>query len=918
MRWIDFKHKINKFPVAIGVITPIVIIILSNFFTQFELKTLDWRFKLRGKIKPAEEVVIIKIDDATIKKLGWPITRNYYALLVDFLSRANAKVIGIDVVFADADWTNQGYDVLLSEVIKLATNTTTCLAAGFTLNTNKKGYYDAIDATFPVNTLLHSNAKLGHINMLPDIDGIRRKVPLLISYNDNFYPFLGLQMAMSAMNISIDKIKIKNNYLYLGNCKIPVNDKLEMIVNYAGSGDDFEQYSFLDITRFVKFDGTNLPEIQSEAFKDKIILIGVTAKGIPEICPTPISTTYPAFEIHANVASNILQNKFITKVATIYNWILVILIGSIMGLLFVIWQASLYKHIILWTISLIAIIVINYILFKQGIWIDMVSPVLTIVSTGIALTGYDRRDKIRMLQILQFTSFFQNRYIQELKRRVILLIQEKEQIEKERIKTLEMLDKEISERQKIINQMQNTLGSINKEAEKREKILNEIKNLSAHISKIQTQKAKDNEYYEDKLREKDHKIKELEEIIKSRKKKLIINFRLLHVDIIVDEYKTNISASSNRREYQLLKYIIKEKLHLGAYIHWIWGYPLFDWGSKPVENPSTDFSKVVSVLNKKFKIKILGRVSEGGYPILLENYELESNLFPNNLEQGNIDEICNLLQIDIENQQGWKLLAKMQEKSDLKQQQKGKLLKNINDEIKRYKNSIDIIKERHANIIDIDDSLAQKAFWEIEDKLEKLTKLRDEVYKLFDIKDQPEQSKDDSHLLAKIQQWIQTLKNMMDKSAMSDKEKEEYFYKELEREKEIDDFISSIIKKIGNSDEIKQYLSELIYVIYKIFIERAKPEKWETINNLKGYLYKSLKFALIDMKGIENYKITDDPGGWTKETKLRYYREYKKMYSKLMDELQRLPSKQELCEQLGWSEQVYEKVFLLAQFIEKN
>src|SRR4051812_16454033 len=55
---------------------------LALFTQRLEWATQDARFKLRGKRKPTDQVVIIAIDDASLKELHqWPWPRSIHARL---------------------------------------------------------------------------------------------------------------------------------------------------------------------------------------------------------------------------------------------------------------------------------------------------------------------------------------------------------------------------------------------------------------------------------------------------------------------------------------------------------------------------------------------------------------------------------------------------------------------------------------------------------------------------------------------------------------------------------------------------------------------------------------------------------------------------------------------------------------------
>lgn len=73
-----------------------------QLFEIFELKLLDMRFKIRGIRPPADEVVIVAIDDTSIEHFGrWPWPRAVHSELIDLLKADRAKAIGLDILFSE-------------------------------------------------------------------------------------------------------------------------------------------------------------------------------------------------------------------------------------------------------------------------------------------------------------------------------------------------------------------------------------------------------------------------------------------------------------------------------------------------------------------------------------------------------------------------------------------------------------------------------------------------------------------------------------------------------------------------------------------------------------------------------------------------------------------------------------------------
>src|SRR5919202_3485807 len=69
-----------------------------------ETATLDWRLRLRGPRPAGPEVVIVQIGERAVRELGrWPLPRKSFAELVYRLDRAGARVIALDILFAEPE-----------------------------------------------------------------------------------------------------------------------------------------------------------------------------------------------------------------------------------------------------------------------------------------------------------------------------------------------------------------------------------------------------------------------------------------------------------------------------------------------------------------------------------------------------------------------------------------------------------------------------------------------------------------------------------------------------------------------------------------------------------------------------------------------------------------------------------------------
>ncbi len=77
--------------------------IVYDVIELIDLKTTDFRFKLRGPIEPKAPVALLTIDDRSIEEVGrWPWGRDKIAHIIDQMMKYNAKAIGFDIVFSEA------------------------------------------------------------------------------------------------------------------------------------------------------------------------------------------------------------------------------------------------------------------------------------------------------------------------------------------------------------------------------------------------------------------------------------------------------------------------------------------------------------------------------------------------------------------------------------------------------------------------------------------------------------------------------------------------------------------------------------------------------------------------------------------------------------------------------------------------
>ncbi|MCB1196431.1 CHASE2 domain-containing protein, partial [bacterium] len=161
-----------------------------------------------------------------------------------------------------------------------------------------------VNANIPL--IEQSGAGTGYFNVVPDMDGVIRRIPLVCRYQDDFYPALSLK-TVSAFTGKPLKLMLNDagiSQLSAGEIVPPIGTAGRMLINYTGPAYTIPHISASDV-----LDGT----ADNESIAGKIVIIGVTATGLYDIRLTPFETVYPGVEIHANVVDNLLTGRYLRE-----------------------------------------------------------------------------------------------------------------------------------------------------------------------------------------------------------------------------------------------------------------------------------------------------------------------------------------------------------------------------------------------------------------------------------------------------------------------------------------------------------------------------------------------------------------------------------------------------------------------------
>ena len=187
---------------------------------------------------------------------------------------------------------------------------------------------EAVEIKPPLAKFSKEVKALGHLNISPDRDGIYRSHLMLVDYGGQYFPSFATQLVASYYNLRPTDEHVRlGGGITLGKATVPTDASFQMLVNYNGPLGTFSYFSLSDVLN---------RKVQAGAFKDKIVIIGITHLGLGEQVATPIAArALPQPEVIANVVENIIHQNFIQRPpwAGKLELAMVVLFGAVVSLL---------------------------------------------------------------------------------------------------------------------------------------------------------------------------------------------------------------------------------------------------------------------------------------------------------------------------------------------------------------------------------------------------------------------------------------------------------------------------------------------------------------------------------------------------------------------------------------------------------
>jgi adenylate cyclase len=435
-RWIFLSGLI------LSILITLLYIFRPSFLSFLDNKLYDTFLKSNATNETSKIPMVVDIDDKSIAQFGqWPWPRYRIALLLEKLRGLGALTVALDMVFHEADRTSLeilqkeiqrdlNIRVDLSKLPKTLMDNDLILAQTLSRGPFVLGYsftfsdksqmaeerrlhplnvvvmktpdanerseflYRPQDAVCNLKILSEAVSSEGFFNAIKDSDGILRRVPLIIEYNNALYPSLALATYIHAYRITrvvLRATSIGAETIALDKTIVPVDANGNLWIHYRGKARTFDYVSAGDIL---------LNLVPKEQIQGRIVFIGSTAAGIGESHAIPLDPLFPGTEIHATVIDNLLKKDFISRPDWIHGMgLMVTFVLGIISTLILIWTGAVSSLFIFGCLALGVWLTSEWIFQTKGLFISPLFPLLTLTGQFTFLTLLKYRQKERTVKL---------------------------------------------------------------------------------------------------------------------------------------------------------------------------------------------------------------------------------------------------------------------------------------------------------------------------------------------------------------------------------------------------------------------------------------------------------------------------------------------------------------------------------------
>ena len=347
---------------------------------RLELGTIDARFSVRGSSAPDPRVVMVTLDDKTLRRFHAQrdriIPRDQHAQMFERLRRDGAAAIAVDIHFTRKNEGDPRGDRELLDAIRATHDRLVLAFDAFTID---GGYRVRPELLGQPAAVLETGVTTGYAGLPDDKDGrIRRAEYRVVAVRTGAgdrqwamptFAFAAADVARRAGLIpEVRRAATASQWAWGGQ-----TDRTTWI-DYRGPAGTIPSVSAIDV-----IDG----RVPAETFRNKVVVIGLAANGATDVLRTPLDSAMPGVEVQANAIDTMLRGEPLRDAPPLVNIVVILLLAVAPVAAALKWSGRAAAGAI--ASLVLVLLVVAQLAFQAGWIVVIVVPLVALAAAALGL-----------------------------------------------------------------------------------------------------------------------------------------------------------------------------------------------------------------------------------------------------------------------------------------------------------------------------------------------------------------------------------------------------------------------------------------------------------------------------------------------------------------------------------------------------
>jgi len=403
----------------------VVIVLLGLIALRFQdgwlvetarLKTFDY-YQVSKQRTSSEQISIIEITDDDIENQGqWPWPRDKVAMIIEMMKSFNPAMIVMPIIFSEPDRFGKDQDLanaLDGVVISQAPSNKASKVEGSprgiaVVGQRSDGWLQRfLGIVRPLKIFEDNSAGVGVLAASGEIDGVVRRMPMVVQIDKELYPTLSLEVIRALTGDPSYQMKVGFNGVE--SVRIPQFETIQTDSNgrvWIKYNKEFDRHSIY----------------RMDDIENRVVILTISAEGLATNVPTPYGLKNIA-EVQAAMISTLINGDSLTRLD--YADLIELLTLTMIGLLFItlVPRLKIWQTMPFYMVLAVGIVGFCFYMYEMNILFDYSFPLfaITLVFSWLVFNNFAREFRLKQQIKKQFQSYLSKALVEKLQKNPELL-----------------------------------------------------------------------------------------------------------------------------------------------------------------------------------------------------------------------------------------------------------------------------------------------------------------------------------------------------------------------------------------------------------------------------------------------------------------------------------------------------------------